>query len=335
MKPRKIDRLLLKLILLAAVVTLCGTALAAPNECAYPASGTGMGGTGTVAKSTGIGGTGIGGTGIIAGEVILSRGNAMAQSGSHSRPLAKGTPVCVGETIVTAREATVDIRMTDDGLVSVRPETRMKIEQFAYAGTSRDVSVISLLKGAGRFVTGKLGKLYPQNDLIKTPTATIGVRGTDHEATVILPSDRSSFRSGTYDKVNQGVTFIRTERGEIDVHPNQVGLAVSAEAMPVLLKDIPDFYPSSAAVKEEGRAFEAEKREAAGEARGEGRSEAQSRERPGRGAEFPNPAEIRERGGEIPENPAMEIHEAPSAPELPESPSVPEVPELPESQESH
>lgn len=328
MKPRKIDNLLLKLILLGTLLTLCGSALAASNRCIYSASGTGMGGTGMVAK-----GTGIGGTGAVAGEVILSHGSAQAQSGGRSRPLAKGEPVCVGETIVTSNSATLEIRMKDDGLVSVRPETRLKIDQFAYAGSRKDISVLSLLKGAGRFVTGKLGKLYPQNDLIKTPTATIGVRGTDHEATVILPGDHSSFRSGTYDKVNQGVTFIRTERGQIDIHPNQVGLAVSTEAMPVLLKDIPDFYLNSAAVKEEGRALEAGKHEAGpGENRGEVRGEAQSRERPGSGAEFAHPPEIREQGREIPENPALDIHEVPSLPELPESPSVPE---LPESQESH
>ncbi len=182
MKPQKIDLLLQRLALLGVLGTLCGSVWAASNECNYTASGTGMGGTGIVAKSTGMGGTGIspGGKMQIAGEVISSHGAVEAQSNGQKRLLAKGDPVCVGETIVTSQSGTLQIRMTDDGLVSVRPETQLKIDQFAYTGTSKDVSVFSLLKGAGRFVTGKLGKLYPQKDLLRTPTATIGVRGTDH-----------------------------------------------------------------------------------------------------------------------------------------------------------
>lgn len=322
MKPQKID-LFKRLMILGALATFSGSVWASSSGCNYTASGTGIGGTGMVAKSTGIGGTGA-----VAGKVILSRGSVEAQSNGRSRLLAKGDPVCVGETIVTSQSGTLEIRMTDDGLVAVRPETQLKIEQFAYAGTGKDMSVFSLLKGTGRFVTGKLGKLYPQNDLIRTPTATIGVRGTDHEATVILPGDRSSFRSGTYDKVNQGITFIRTEKGQIDIHPNQVGLAVSTEAIPVLLKDIPDFYINGASLKEENSAIEAGKKE-----EGLGRGEGQSREQSGNGAEHANPPESRAPGSELPENPAMDIHESPSHPELPESPTVPELPGSPT--ESH
>jgi hypothetical protein len=321
MKSRKIELKLHRLILLGAIAAFSGSAWAVENGCSYAASGTGIGGTGMVARSTGIGGTGA-----IAGKVILSQGSAEAQSNGRKRLLAKGDPVCVGETIVTSRSGAVEIRMTDEGLVSVRPETQLKIEQFAYAGSSRDISIISLLRGAGRFVTGKLGKLYPQNDLIKTPTATIGVRGTDHEAMVILPGDSSSYRSGTYDKVNQGITFIRTDRGEIDIHPNQVGLAVDTEEMPVLLKNIPEFYGHGASLKEGGGAFEAGKNEGG---LGEGKGEAQSREHSGAGAELANPHENRATSREIPENPALDSHESASHPERPESPSHPELPETP------
>jgi hypothetical protein len=343
MKPQKIDLLLQRLALLGVLGTLCGSVWAASNGCNYTASGTGMGGTGIVAKSTGMGGTGIspGGKMQIAGQVISSLGAVEAQSNGRKRLLAKGDPVCVGETIVTSQSGTLQIRMVDDGLVSVRPETQLKIDQFAYTGTSKDVSVFSLLKGAGRFVTGKLGKMYPQKDLLRTPTATIGVRGTDHEATVILPGDRSSFRAGTYDKVNQGITFIKTEKGEVDIHPKQVGLAVGAEVMPVLLKDIPDFYNDSSFLKEENSVFELERKE---EGPGESNKGAQSHEGAGRGAELVSPAETNANTHERPESPLnTDIHESPSLlempgrPEVPEMPSLPEVPSVPESptQEMH
>jgi hypothetical protein len=221
---------------LLAGALLTSSAWAASVNCAYPASV--------------IGGTGMGGTGMkLAGNVIYSHGTVKAQSNGQSRLLAKGDTVCVGETIVTAESGMAQIRMVDDAMIAVRPETQMKIDNYAYNGTDSDASLISLFKGASRFITGKLGKLHPQFDLIKTPNATIGVRGTDHEATVILPGNSGGFQSGTYDKVMQGVTYIKTDKGEIDIHPNQVGLAADIAKLPTLLNAIPEFYKTDSSMR--------------------------------------------------------------------------------------
>ena len=169
----------LQAILFSSAV-LTSSAWAATGSCTYTASGTGgtgMGGTGIIAKGTGMGGTGSELPGLkLAGRVMFSHGTVEAQSNGRSRVLVKGDPVCVGETIVTAQSGMAQIRMVDDGMIAIRPQTQLKIEKYAYNGTDTDASMISLLKGASRFVTGKLGKLHPQFDLIRTPNATIGVR---------------------------------------------------------------------------------------------------------------------------------------------------------------
>jgi len=244
----KSDRNLYLQATLLAGALLTSSAWAASGGCAYPAStgGTGMGGTGIIAAQ----GTGIGGTGMkLAGNVIYSHGAVQAQRNGQSRLLAKGDPVCVGETIVTAQSGMAQIRMVDDAMIAVRPETQLKIETYAYNGTANDSSLISLFKGASRFITGKLGKLHPQLDLIRTPNATIGVRGTDHEATVILPGNSGGFQSGTYDKVMQGVTYIKTDSGEIDIHPNQIGLAADITKLPTLLNAVPEFYRTDSSMR--------------------------------------------------------------------------------------
>lgn len=336
MKIQRNDTLLRLIVLLSFFVASCGNAWAVSSSCAYYTSGTGMGGTGIVANK----GTGMGGTGVtpqaekdemqIAGNVIFSQGVVEAQSNGRARLLAKGSAVCVGETIVTSESGAVQIRMADDGLVAVRPQTQLKIEKFAYAGTGKDISLFLLLRGASRFVTGKLGQLHPENDLIKTPDATIGVRGTDHEAMVILPGDRIGYLSGTYDKVNQGITFIKTGKGEIDIHPNQVGLAANTEEMPTLLRDIPDFYNTNPSLQEDGGLFKDDKKE---EGSGDNKNEAHPQEPTGKGIEQVNPDETGAHASEHPENQInLDIHESPSFPELPESPSTPELPESPSSE---
>ena len=264
MKLKQTESLFRSLVLLVIWFTSCGNVWAVSGSCSYSNATKGsteMGGT-VVAKGTGMGGTGISpDAGMqLAGQVISSRGKAIAQINALSRRLSKGDPVCVGETVVTSKSATLHIKMTDGGLVAIRPETRFKIEKYAFNGTDQDASLFTLLQGAGRFVTGKIGKLHPESDLVQTLTAIIGVRGTDHEVMVVLRGN-SRYPAGTYDKVNKGITFIRTEKGEIDIHPNQVGVAVSAERMPFLLEDIPDFYKTDPAVNEEDSAFEAGKNE--------------------------------------------------------------------------
>ena len=316
------------LFLLGALAMSFGDVWAASSSCIYPASGSGIGGTGIVAKGTGMGGTGIkpriepGDELQLAGNVISSRGSAEAQSHGRSRLLAKGDAVCVGETIVTSQSGMLDIKMTDDGLVAVRPRTQLKIEQFAYNGTDKDSSLFSLLKGASRFVTGKLGKLHPQNDLVKTPNATIGVLGTDHEVTVILPSESGNYPSGTYDKVNQGITFIRTNKGQIDIYPNQVGLAVNEKEMPTLLKDVPNFNFINPAMKDEGGSSPGEDHK--DESSGESKPLDSPEEHSGR-TESAHPGETNTPSGE---HPGIDM-EHPESPSLFESPSVLESPEMP------
>ena len=262
---------------LLAGALLTSSSWAASGSCTYPASatgGTGMGGTGIIAQHTGIGGTGM----KLAGNVIYSHGTVKAQSNGQSRLLAKGDPVCVGETIVTAESGMAQIRMVDDAMIAVRPETQMEIDKYAYSGTENDASLISLFKGSSRFITGKLGKLHPQFDLIRTPNATIGVRGTDHEATVILPGNSGGYQSGTYDKVIQGVTYIKTDSGEIDIHPNQVGLAADIAKLPTLLNSIPEFYKTDSSM---GGRNEQSDHGKSGEGRADRKIEGSSREQIG------------------------------------------------------
>ena len=341
MRRQQVDLVFQKLALLALLAFSCGNVWATSSACTYtkPATkiddagigGTGMGGSGVVSKGTGIGGTGISpdtgkGSNQLAGIVIYTRGIVEARSNGRSRVLSQSDPVCAGETIVTSQSGTLQIKMTDEGFVTVRPGSQLMIEKYAYRGTAGDSSVFALLKGASRFVTGKIGKLYPQNDLVRTRTATIGVRGTDHEATVILPDDNRGYPSGTYDKVNTGVTFIRTEIGEIEIHPNQVGLAASISEMPTLLTDIPDFYTSDMSIKEEGSA--------------EYIREGTSPEQHGKEMDFGHTSEIgtsssghSDRKIEL-DHP--ELHSRPEMPESIETPEIPEsieTPELPESLE--
>ena len=163
------------------------------------------------------------------------------------RPARKGAPVSVGDTIATARASVAQIKMGDGAIVVVQPESRLTVAEFHYTGKLDGSEKVRFLleQGGIRSVTGAIGHSHPDSYLIETPIAHIGVRGTDHE-TYYFPASgvgkRATVPPGTYDKVNVGLTYLRTQAGEVEIRPNQVGYAASAQDTPRLLLAIPEFF---------------------------------------------------------------------------------------------
>jgi hypothetical protein len=79
----------------------------------------------------------------------------------------------------------VEITFVDDSTVKVTEHSRLVIDDFVYSGrpsTSR--MALRFASGTARFATGKSGKMNKGNINLRTPTATIAVRGTDFATTV-------------------------------------------------------------------------------------------------------------------------------------------------------
>ena len=116
---------------------------------------------------------------------------------------------------------------------------------FRSDGDADDNAVIKLLAGGFRVVTGWIGKHNRSNYRVQTPTATIGVRGTDHEPRYI-PDGSSEGEPGTYDKVYVGQTEMQTAAGTTTVSPNQAGfVSAKPRERPRLLSAVPRFYVPS------------------------------------------------------------------------------------------
>ena len=173
------------------------------------------------------------------GRVILVNGG--------ERAAEKGFQLNEGDTVVTAQGATMQLRMTDDGLIAVRPDTRLRIDTYRYAGREdgSERGILELVRGGFRTITGVIGRANKRNLLVRAPSATIGIRGTDHEIVhvpVAAPGETQLGIPGTYNKVNVGETFMETPSGRLDLGPNQVGFAgLVAGVGPVRLESVPTF----------------------------------------------------------------------------------------------
>lgn len=181
----------------------------------------------------------------IAGQVELVEGDVKIIGGNGvERAPQAGEDVMEGDTLQSGKTGELHLRMQDNGFIAVRPSTKIKIEAYQAKGTESDSSVFSLLTGTFRSITGWIGKYNRKNYSIKTPTSTIGIRGTDHEPMYIPepgPGETSETPPGTYDKVNTGATVIETPLGRLEVQPNQVGYAPH-KLRPKLLDRVPSAF---------------------------------------------------------------------------------------------
>ena len=180
-------------------------------------------------------------------QVVVGAAQLIDLSGK-SRPLERGAEVKQGDRIVTGEGALVQMKMTDGALLSVRTDTDVTVEKYRHNEKSAQDSgmLLKLARGALRSITGWIGGNNPDAYKVVTPTATIGIRGTDHEPVFIpepKPGETPVGQPGTYDKVNSGATIIHSQVGSIDIKPGQVGFVpMTPGVAPRVLPGIPEFF---------------------------------------------------------------------------------------------
>ena len=177
----------------------------------------------------------------LSGEVLLGR------DANTLRPARANDEVHEGDLLATGNGEAL-IRFTDNALLTLRPQTRMVVTTYSDQGEGKGNYAFSLLRGAFRAVTGLIGKVRPEAARFSTPTATIGIRGTDFELAVVT-EDSADTRAGTYNYVHSGGTRMRLANREdapgLDVQPEETGLALANpgkdEAPLQILKQRPAF----------------------------------------------------------------------------------------------
>lgn len=120
-----------------------------------------------------------------AGKVSFVTGNVTATTpDGQSRALRRGDAINGGDRIET-RGGRLQIRFTDGGFVALQPNTVFGVDQYLYANKAPEETSLffSLLRGGMRTVTGAIGKVNKQSYKVRTPVATIGIRGTGYRAT--------------------------------------------------------------------------------------------------------------------------------------------------------
>lgn len=157
------------------------------------------------------------------GQVIKSRGRAFVLSEEHKRrDLVLGSEVFVGDRIFTGVEGFIRLSMIDDAKIDLRCNSEMRIEDYQLLrGANR--SVLRLIKGSVKKITGSIGKVAEDIYEMHTPIATVGVRGTEYAIRVL----QSHGCDGSLDVNSEGL-FVKVNKGAIDVTSDQQKVALNS-----------------------------------------------------------------------------------------------------------
>jgi len=169
-----------------------------------------------------------------AGRFLLAVGEvSVARAGGEFRP-ASGTPVLPGDLIRLGQRSNAQIRLSDESIVALRAGTELRIDAYSYTGQPEESrSFFSLVRGGLRTLTGAIGALRDSERYrVRTPTATIGIRGTHY---VLLHCDDdcgAGAQNGTFGGVSDGRIGVENQTGERQFGAQEFFHVASADAVP-------------------------------------------------------------------------------------------------------
>ena len=148
------------------------------------------------------------------GEITLTIGRAMVVSpAGESTPAQRGSKIQSGDRVETSDGGHVHIRFIDGALVSVRPTSRLVIEDYQYNPALPALSTVRfrLDQGVTRAISGEAAHAAKDRFRLNTPLVAIGVRGTDFVV-----------------RTQAGQTLAAVNQGSIVMAPFGEGCAASA-----------------------------------------------------------------------------------------------------------
>ena len=87
--------------------------------------------------------------------------------------------------VITTANSKTGITFKDDTRVQITEQSKLVIDTFVYDGEKKTGKLgIKMALGTIKYASGQIAKSDPQQVMVETPTATIGVRGTDFSGTV-------------------------------------------------------------------------------------------------------------------------------------------------------
>ena len=119
------------------------------------------------------------------GQIKVAKGIVTIERGGQSLPGEAGARVQGADTVRTGSDGSVGITMTDNSLLSAGPNSLLVLDRYEFDSTTNQGRFdASLRRGTLAVVSGRLASQSPDAMTLRTPSAILGVRGTEFAVSV-------------------------------------------------------------------------------------------------------------------------------------------------------
>jgi hypothetical protein len=185
------------------------------------------------------------------GKVLYSFGKVSAETPA-TVVIKRGDRIEAGHVIVTGPKAYLQLLLDDGTKIDLRPGSRFVVESLEMPAEAASAANpagrpaigagkvlranFSLQKGGFRTKTGLISKRNPKAYRVATPSAVIGVRGTNYVAQSCTEGDcGDDVPDGLYIGVSSGAGSITNNGGELELGKNEYGYAADSNTAPTKL----------------------------------------------------------------------------------------------------
>lgn len=123
------------------------------------------------------------------GQIKNLRGSVHVERDGQKLAAATGMGVRQSDVLVTGANGAVGVTFLDNSLLSIGPGSALAIDRYSFDSTTHDGYFdASLKRGTLAVVSGRLVKRSPEAMRVRTPSAIMGVRGTEFAVKVDEPA---------------------------------------------------------------------------------------------------------------------------------------------------
>jgi hypothetical protein len=178
-----------------------------------------------------------------AGRLLYVRGQVEIRRAGAVITGERGMPLEVRDEVAVGAQSRAQLRMADGALIALQPKSTLVIEQYTYSVQQADdslaTSVLRLVKGGLRTITGLVGKRGTDSYKLNTTVATIGVRGTDYRIALCQGGDCGATPDGLYLGVSEGSIVVSNGAGELVLLNDEFAYVESSGSPPQRLLQPP------------------------------------------------------------------------------------------------
>jgi len=128
--------------------------------------------TATDGLATELSASGIGFFKKVKGEVLLVRGDV-------EQKVKAGQQLFTADTVITAQVSSAAVIFQDGTRMTLGAGSELEVQKYEFQPHKEKYDfTLFLKKGSVIYSSGKLGKLAPEKVKLRTPRATVGIRGT-------------------------------------------------------------------------------------------------------------------------------------------------------------